>query len=367
MAELYDAQWRLRYLTSGYLLSAGIADADPQALGLGERIWSARTADLRDSWPAGGTRESFLETAPALLRAAAGDVPPEVMRAEVPAELRDAVPDGPVDRPALVTSWADIKFGRRTIRANVVGIPVQDAAGRRAGWVALVLPSLSGTLLSLLNAGDHRSLERLIELRAPGRRPAALLFADLEGSTALARRLPAAEYFALVRRTLARIDDEIIGRDGLVGKHAGDGATAFFLSDRAGGESAAARACIETARAIRAAEDELAQRTGLEPGELRLRFGLHWGATLYIGRLLTAGRAEVTALGDEVNAAARIESCASGGLMLASKELLERLEPADALAAGFDARSARFTLLTDLPSASEKARRDAPSIAVTTL
>jgi class 3 adenylate cyclase len=38
----------------------------------------------------------------------------------------------------------------------------------------------------------------------------------------------------------------------------------------------------------------------------------------------------VTALGDEVNEAARIEACASGGRMLASKTLIERLDPNDA-------------------------------------
>ena len=59
---------------------------------------------------------------------------------------------------------------------------------------------------------------------------------------------------------------------------------------------------------------------------LSLRFGLHWGATLYIGRILTAGRSEVTALGDEMNEAARIEACATGGRTLASKSLIERLD-----------------------------------------
>jgi hypothetical protein len=42
--------------------------------------------------------------------------------------------------------------------------------------------------------------------------------------------------------------------------------------------------------------------------------------------LITAGRSEVTALGDEVNEAARIEACATGGRALAAKSLIERLE-----------------------------------------
>jgi len=35
----------------------------------------------------------------------------------------------------------------------------------------------------------------------------------------------------------------------------------------------------------------------------------------------------VTAVGDEVNEAAGIEACASGGRMLASKNPIERLDP----------------------------------------
>lgn len=46
--------------------------------------------------------------------------------------------------------------------------------------------------------------------------------------------------------------------------------------------------------------------------------------------LLTTGRTEITALGDKVNEAARIEACAMEGRTLASKQLLERLDETDA-------------------------------------
>jgi class 3 adenylate cyclase len=96
---------------------------------------------------------------------------------------------------------------------------------------------------------------------------------------------------------------------------------------------------------------------------------LHWGATVYIGRLLTTGRTEVTALGDEVNEAARIEACATGSLTLASKQLVERLEPADAhaLGLGLDTKHMHYEQLADLPGAPDKARGDAPAVAVTSL
>ena len=57
-----------------------------------------------------------------------------------------------------------------------------------------------------------------------------------------------------------------------------------------------------------------------------MRFGLHWGAALYVGRLMTSGRAEVTALGDEVNSH-HIEDCATGGRALACNVVLDALTP----------------------------------------
>jgi class 3 adenylate cyclase len=102
----------------------------------------------------------------------------------------------------------------------------------------------------------------------------------------------------------------------------------------------------------------------LQPDDVVLRFGLHWGSTLYVGNITTGARTEVTALGDEVNEAARIEACATGGRALASKDLIERLDSGDAAALGLDPDRVTYTPLADLATATEKARRDAPAIAV---
>lgn len=151
---------------------------------------------------------------------------------------------------------------------------------------------------------------------------------------------------------------------GLVGTHAGDGIVAFFLAETSGSDSAAARACIAAARAIRAAVGPVAARSELPPGDVVLRFGLHWGANLYVGQIATSGRTEVTALGDQVNETARIEACATGGRALASKDLVERLGPGDAGALELHPDTITYSALGDLATATEKARRDAPAIAV---
>jgi class 3 adenylate cyclase len=191
-----------------------------------------------------------------------------------------------------------------------------------------------------------------------------VLFADLEGSAQLSKQLPTASYFKLVRRITRAADQCVLDAGGLVGRHVGDGVAAFFAAETAGSESAAARACIAAARALLTAMSQIAERHELSPGAVTVRAGLHWGATLYIGSIITAGRTEVTALGDEVNEAARIEACATGGRALASKSLLERLDLADALALGIDPDRITYTQLADLDTATVKARRDAPAIPV---
>jgi class 3 adenylate cyclase len=78
---------------------------------------------------------------------------------------------------------------------------------------------------------------------------------------------------------------------------------------------------VRSARAIRDGASSLSP-TGVDVG---VNVGIHWGATLMVGQVATGGRLEVTALGDEMNEAARIESAATGGDALASKLLIERL------------------------------------------
>jgi class 3 adenylate cyclase len=63
---------------------------------------------------------------------------------------------------------------------------------------------------------------------------------------------------------------------------------------------------------------------------LRVNVGTDWGATRMIGQVATQGRLEVTALGDGMNEAARIESVAKNGSVLASKVLMECLDATDA-------------------------------------
>ena len=201
-------------------------------------------------------------------------------------------------------------------------------------------------------------------VREPARRPASILFADLEASGTLSRRLSSRGYFAPIGGLTDLIDSAVIARSGIVGKHAGDGGSALFLVlDFGGSESAAARAAIEAARAIRDGAAEL----GPSGPSVEVNVALHWGANLMGGQVATSGRLEVTALGDPMNEAARIEACASSGAILASKELIERLEPGDASATGIDPDGIDYVPLSEVEGAGEKVVRDAGTIPVAEL
>jgi class 3 adenylate cyclase len=273
----------------------------------------------------------------------------------------------PGSAPPVWTTRIHVNFGDRTTPLDVLIVTLRDSDGHAVGGATISKPGVGGAVLAMLATGDAELFDRMLRFLEPARRASAILFADLESSTPLGRRLSTHAYFALLRRLFWHADQRVVRAGGIVGGHVGDGVSAYFLAEDAGGESGAARACIETATALREDAAEVAERSNLDPSQVVLRIGLHWSGSAYIGRLLTSGRAEVTAMGDEVNEGARIEACAVGGRTLASKVLIERLDPADARELGLDRDSIEYTALGELPGAPEKARRDAAMLSVAQL
>jgi len=272
----------------------------------------------------------------------------------------ESVPRAWYDR---VSFPSNLRFRRSMLGdQNQVQLRISDDEGHFVGVVFVYRGVLPDSLLHRLGRGDPQLFERMDRVSEPGRRTAAILFADLEASGVLSRHLSSRGYFDLIRDLTDLIDTSVIAHDGITGKHAGDGGSALFLTaDFDGSESGAARAAIEAARAIR---DGSAQ---LGPGDVQVKVnvGAHWGATLMIGQVATSGRLEVTALGDQMNEGARIEAAATGGAILASKDLIERLDTADAQATGHDPHAIAYTTISELDGASDKAIRDAGTIAVT--
>ena len=367
-SHVVDRDWRWVYMTDDTRLSLGrLLGMVPVPLGahyFGPETTKSAIYDGVFSVETTG-REAVAGLGPWLLADTPGGR--EGLREVLDPAFHDLIDEIEPDESSIVRSFPLHSHAPGGASAGLLGTAwrVRGADGRLAGTVIQTIPGAGMALLgTLAGAGDAGHFARMQSVAQAGRRPAAILFADLEASSPLARRLSTASYFALARRLTRAADQCVIDAGGLVGRHVGDGIVAFFLAMNAGSESAAARACISAARTLRSAAADVAARSDLQPEDLVLRFGLHWGSTLYVGQIATSGRSEVTALGDEVNEAARIEACAIGGRALASKDLVERLEAEDAVALELNPARVTYTTLGDLGTVTPKARRDASAIAV---
>ena len=347
---IFDADWRLVFVSDELLRFIPEADS-----AIGKYFWGwSHPDDLRRAQFQQAFSDVVMSTPGGRegLRTNVGDGFTDLVDTLDPGDPLPAHSDlRPVHRDGLdLSQWTTT-------------MQIRDEDGRLAGFLWLQKPAAGMSSIAMVTwGGDTRHIDRIFELSAADRRPAAILFADLESSTHLSRTLSTSDYFDLARRLVRAADESVVEAGGVVGRHLGDGVTAFFLEELLGSESAAAAACITASRSLRVAVFDIADRFDLDPEVLMLRFGLHWGSTLHMGLFRTIARSEVTAMGDEVNETSRIEACATGGRTLASKALVERLSKADATELGLE--RVTYTLLGELPSASEKARRDAPSIPV---
>src|SRR5918999_690511 len=180
------------------------------------------------------------------------------------------------------------------VSVHCVVVRLSGEEGDVAGILLLYVSRLPASLLALVARGNEAMFARMAELIEPSPHPAAILFAYLESSATLSRRLASAAYFRLLREMTTAIDAAVATECGITGKHAGDGVTAFFLSDQLGSDSAAAMAALRTARklprvAADAAEALAAEGVELDSGECRLNLAVHWSGGAYIGQIVTGG------------------------------------------------------------------------------
>ena len=352
-----DAALRLRWASPELHALMG---AGREELGYGEHLIDALS---RPAWTERLTAESMSTAGERLMpfvaaHAAAYDGPGAGALAQpVAPEIEPARP------PAMWTGRLDY------IDLNGMLVPsrysVTMLGHPEAGWIgaAVVIGSpLRASVLTLLTRGDEQLYERMASLSSPRAEPAAVMFVDIENSTKLSRRLSTAGYFELISEVLTAVDTAIARNDGIVGKHAGDGATGFFRASDGGSASRAALNAITTAREVQ----QVVGGLGQDP-PICLNVGLHFAPRLYLGQLITSGRLEVTALGDEVNECARVQESSRGGAILATKLLLEQLDPQDADALGIRPDATVYTPLSEWATATDKARRDAAALPVAQL
>lgn len=366
-AWIVDSHWQCVYVTDELRRSNG-ADERLMPVALGEHLFGTEAVSAAEKWVVGtNSVELYRSFFAGLVGMVLADTPGgrEELKSLVDPHFSDLV-DAAIPTDEIAVSFLQYGSGvTEALEFQNFAMQVFRPAGERAGTVLISKPSAGMDIIAttLFNR-DLRHLDAMRRIRRAARRPSAVLFSDLEGSTSLAKRLPTGSYFTLGRRLVRAADRCIIDAGGVVGRHIGDGVVAFFPEELCGSETAAAGACIRAAQAVKRAIAQVAEKSELQTGDLRMRFGLHWGSAIYLGGITTGARDEVTALGDDVNVAARIEACATGGLTLASKDLIERLTLDDAVEFGLEPNRMTYTMLGDLATANQKARQDAPAIAV---
>lgn len=151
----------------------------------------------------------------------------------------------------------------------------------------------------------------------------SMLFVDVRGSTQLAERMTPTEFGRLMNRFYHTATDILIETDAVIDKLVGDEVIGFYLPIFTGPDHARP-AVVAAQRLLRAS----AEHDG-EGSRLRIGVGVHTG-NAYVGTVSGAEGTvtDITALGDNVNVAARLASLAGPEEALISEEAIA--------ASGFD-------------------------------
>lgn len=146
----------------------------------------------------------------------------------------------------------------------------------------------------------------------------AILFADIRGFTRLAENLPPYDVVHLLNRYFNQMGSIIARHGGQIDNYMGDGLMALFGLT---GERGAALSAVEAALDMLNAVDKL--RVYFETNyakNFQIGIGVHYGEVV-VGTVGALGSRKVTAIGDAVNFASRIEAAnkATGTRLLISE------------------------------------------------
>ncbi len=179
------------------------------------------------------------------------------------------------------------------------------------------------TLLLPATAGPVEAYRRQPQAHG-GERYVAILFADIRGFTTISEgKLPYDVVF-LLNRYFRATGQAIEAAGGRVDKFIGDGVMAIFGLQA--GPELACRQALEAARRMSIALDDLNEAlSGDIDMPLRIGIGLHAGLTI-VGEMGYERATQLTAIGDTVNTASRLESLTKEFAveLVVSQELLER-------------------------------------------
>jgi adenylate cyclase len=133
----------------------------------------------------------------------------------------------------------------------------------------------------------------------------AIMFTDIAGFTGLARKLPPEQIAQLLREVLTPVSATIHEHQGTIDKYIGDAVMAFWGAplEVKGPEQRALDAAMMMVSRLSVLQDSLKAK---ELPRIAIGIGIHSGMA-YVGDMGSSYRSTYTAIGDNVNLAARVE------------------------------------------------------------
>ena len=170
-------------------------------------------------------------------------------------------------------------------------------------------------------------LDRAVSTRVGESMDVTIFFSDISDFTARTKNLSPYDAMYLLNRYFANVGAIIERNDGYIDKFMGDGLMAIFGIDGIDHQPDAPLRAVNAARQCLAAVDRMKPFfSAMYDIDFDIRIGLHYGEAV-IGSLGSIGRERLTAIGDVVNIASRVEQAnkEAGTRLLISDALLEKV------------------------------------------
>ncbi len=170
--------------------------------------------------------------------------------------------------------------------------PTADIAFRR-----LVLDETDMAIASQINRDHHTNAGQLKNV--------AVLFSDIRGFTEFSEHLTPYDVMYLLNRYFAQVGAVIEENFGFIDKFVGDGMMAIFgIKDQEDAPLRAVNAGLQSLAVVDRMKPFFETMYGID---FDVRIGVHWGEAV-IGSVGSPGHERLTALGDVVNLASRVEA-----------------------------------------------------------
>lgn len=210
--------------------------------------------------------------------------------------------------------WFQTKTFRKFIRRLPKEPRCRSCAAPFEGFGGLLTRNFAGITSSRMNPYMCNICERFAqEFRGGAEIELSMLFGDVRGSTTIAEKMSPSKFRDLIQRFYQVSSKVLFQSNAMVEKLIGDEVAGLYVPGNTGNEHA--RSAIEAARTIL----DVTGHNRQEGPWIPVGVGVHTGIA-FVGSVISEGIASITALGDEVNLAARLASVAKMGEVVISDQ-----------------------------------------------